>query len=108
MPLGDLVLRLLDVIPVVMLLCIAVGAGVLWHRTRRSSSLAQFVGSLLLFAGFAISQLRLLSTSPYSQSAYAEALRSDTMRTLETYAAFIGIVIFAFGFLRYALTSKRI
>ena len=108
MPLIDRVLHLIDLTPVVMLLCIAVGAGVLWRRTRRPSGLTQFVGSLLLFAGFTISQLRLWSTSPYSQSAYAEALRSDTMRTVEETAVLLGIVVFALGFLRYALTYERI
>ncbi len=108
MPLIDLVLRLIDATPVVMLLCIAVGAGVLWRRSRCLSSLTQFVGALLLFAGFAISQLRLWSTSPYSQSAYAHALRSDTMRTVEESAVLIGVTVFALGFLRHALTYKHI
>ncbi len=108
MPLVDLIHHLIDVAPVVMLLCVAVVAGVLWRRTRRASSLAQFIASVLLFAGFALYHFRRWYVTPYDHSAYADAMRSEPMRISTDIAQFIGMVVFAIGYLWYALTHKRI
>ena len=109
MPLFDLIYHLIyDVAPSVMLLCVTVGAGVLWHRTKRSSSLVQFIGSLLLFAGFALQQLRWSTVTPYDHSLYADVMRSEPMRIGMGLAFYIGLGIFAISYAWFARAHERI
>jgi hypothetical protein len=109
MPLVDLAYRFIyDVAPLLMLLCVAVGAGVMWRRTKRGSSLVQFIGALLIFAGFTFQQLRWQSVTPYDQSVYADVMRSEPMRIGMGFAFYIGCLAFAISYVRFALTHKRI
>jgi cbb3-type cytochrome oxidase subunit 3 len=96
-----------DVAPSALLLCIVAGAALLWRRTRRASSLAQLVASVLLFVGFGLDQLRWRSVTPYDHSAYADVMRSAPIHIAMS-AWPIGFVVFAIGYLWYALTQKRI
>ena len=109
MPVGDLIYRLIyDVAPNVMLLCVVVGAGVLWRRTKRALCLAQFIASLLLFVGFAFDQLRWSSVSSGDHSVYADVMRSEPMRIGMGLAFYFGCLGFALSYVWFALTHKRI
>ena len=109
MPLVDLAYPFIyDLAPVLMLLCVAVGAGVLWRRTKRVSSLAQVIGAILIFAGLAFQQLRWLSVMPHDQSIYAEVMRSDPMRIGMGLTFYVGCLAFALSYAWFALTHERI
>jgi hypothetical protein len=97
-----------DVAPSALLFCIVAGTALLWSRTRRASSFAQLVGSVLLFAGFALDQLRWRTVTPYDHTAYAEVMRSASMHIAISTLWPIGFVVFAIGVLWYGLTQKRI
>ncbi len=103
MQLVDLLHHLVDFAPTAMLFCVAIGAGFLWSRTRRASSLAQFISSVLLFAGFALGQIRWLLVTPYDHSVFANVMRSEPMRISMSLAEFIGMGTFAISYLCYAL-----
>ena len=103
MTLGDLYLDFVShVMPLAVTLCVGIGAFVLWRRTQRASSLVQFIGSVFLFYGFAVNDLRWRSL------AYTDFIRSGSMRISMDIAWLIGFWLFAIGYLLYALRQKRI
>ena len=109
MQLVDLIYRLIyDVAPIVMLLCVVVGACILWRRTKRALCLAQFIASLLLFGGFAFQPLRWSSVTSYDHSVYAEVMSSKAMRIGMGLALYIGCLAFSISYVWFALTHKRI
>ncbi len=103
MPLVDLLNHLVESAPTMMSLFVALGAGLLWSRTRRASTLAQFISSVLLLAGLGLYELRWRFTTPFDHSAFADVMRSESMRVSISLAQFIGIVAFAISYLCYAL-----
>ena len=99
MPLIDLALP-------AMVLCVTIGAGLLWSRTRRASMLVQFVASVLLFVGLVLERIPWLYVLPADQSAFADVMRSDLMDISMSSAQFIGMAAFAIGYLSDAALHK--
>jgi hypothetical protein len=99
MPLADFALP-------AMLLCVTIGAGLLWSRTRRAATLVQFVASVLLFVGLVLERIRWLYVLPADQSVFAHVIRSDLMHIAMSSAQFIGMAAFAISYLCYAARHK--
>jgi hypothetical protein len=99
---------LVEVAPTAVVLFLVFGSGLLWSRTRRTSSLLQFIASALLFAGVVLEQIRWLFVLPSDQSAFAHVMRSETMGITMASTQLIGIVAFLSSYLWFALTHKRI
>ena len=94
--------------PAAVVLFLVIGAGLLWSRTRRTSSLSQFIASGILFSGVVLEQIRWLYVLPSDQSVFANVMRSETMHITMGLAQLIGIVTFLSSYLWFALTHKRI
>ena len=90
-------------VPTGLLFFIVIGAGVLWSRTRRVSSLAQFVASLFVFSGFALEQVRWFFVLPADQSVFADVMRSGPMHVAMSLAQLLGSVTFSVGYFCHAI-----
>ena len=108
----DLIIKLRhEAMPSVLGLCVVVAAALLWRRTRRTSTLVQFVGSLLFFAGLAFYALKwqiMGSEFEAPASDFARLMRSDSMQIAADFAWNIGFTLFAISYLVYALRQKRV
>ena len=89
-------------VPSALLFCIVIGAAILWSRTRRISTLAQLVASVLAFVGVALEQIRWLFVLPADQSMFAHVMRSDPMDASIKLAQLLGSVAFAVAYFCYA------
>ena len=94
--------------PTAVALSLAIGAGLLWSRTKRVSTLLQFAASVILFSGIVLEQIRWLYVLPTDQSVFANAMRSEAMHITIASAQLIGMVAFLSSYLWFALTQKRI
>ena len=99
---------IIEFAPTAAAILLVISAGLLWGRTRSTSSLSQFVAAGLLFAGVVSEQIRWLFVLPPDQSALAHLMRSETMRIMMASAQWIGVVVFLSSYLWFALTHKRI
>jgi TRAP-type mannitol/chloroaromatic compound transport system permease large subunit len=109
MTLTDLIYHLVwDVVPFAALLCVVVGAALLWIRTKRTSAMLQMVASVLLFLGMALDRVRWQFVTPYDNSAFADVLRSESMRIVMLLAPLLGLTVFSISYLWYARAQKRI
>ncbi len=97
-----------DVLPVAALICVVVGASLLWIRTKRTSSLLQMVASVLLFFGITLDRVRWQFVTPDDHSAFADVLRSESLRIAMLLAPLLGLIVFSIGYLWYARTQERI
>jgi hypothetical protein len=70
--------------PTAVVVLLALGGGLLWSRTRRASSLLQFIGSGILFAGIVLEQIRWLFVLPSDQSVFANVMRSEAMHIYDS------------------------
>ena len=108
----DLIIELRhQVLPSVLALCLVVAAALLWRRTRRTSTLVQLVGSLLLFAALGFYAIKWQITGSEFEapaSDFARFMRSDSMEFAATCALNIGPTLFAISYLVYALRQKRV
>jgi hypothetical protein len=95
-----------DVGPAVLLLCCVVGASRLWKRTRLASALVQLLAASLVFVSWAVHITRIEFTTPFDTSSFARVLGSEAMQITETLTLLIGVVVFVFGYLWYALAQK--
>ena len=96
------------VLPSVALLCVVVGASLLWLRTKRTASLLQLVASVLLFFGITLDRIRWQLVTPYDHSVFADVMRSESMRIAMLLAPLLGLLFFSVGYLCYARTQERI
>jgi hypothetical protein len=99
---------LVEFSPTAVVFFLTLGGGLLWSRTRRASSLLQFIASGILFAGIILEQIRWNFVLPSDQSVFANVMRSEAMHITTASAQLIGIVIFLSSYLWFALAHKRI
>jgi nitrogen fixation-related uncharacterized protein len=88
-------------LPVALLLCIVVGAGLLWRRNRRASTLTQLIGSSLICYSLALNAFRY---PPYSIGFN----QFEPIRISIDIAVDIGLPLFAISYLVYAIRRKSI
>jgi hypothetical protein len=91
--------------PTLLILCLAVGSVLLWSRTRRVSTLLQFISTTELFVFTLLFNLRsILVSDPFHPPLWARILSSDVVEVAQVF----GVVAFPIGYLWYAIQRKNI
>ena len=95
--------------PVLWLLCIVVGALLLWRRTKHIAALAQFVAAAGFFVCIFVDWLREFSAPPpFDTSWFAKLVWSSHLSDFGFIVMIICVLVFPIAYLWYAITQKRI
>jgi hypothetical protein len=95
---------LYTIAPGVLMLCVVVGAVLLWKRTRHASALVQLVAASLLVMDWAITGIYELASE--SNTWLGTRFWSEPFQTVRHFTVSVALVVFPIAYLWYAFTQK--
>jgi hypothetical protein len=91
--------------PTLIVLCLVIGASLLWNRSKRISALAQLLASAGLLFVALVEHLQSFAT-PFDKSSFAQVLWSPWTPEAKIGIAFASAIVFSVAYLCYSIRSK--